>query len=129
MEFFGFSRSQDGKLFIGHMNGFTTIIPDSLEDNPFIPPIVLTKFHILNLSTKLDTVISEKKHVVLTHNQNEFSFEFAALNFIASQKNKYRYKMDGFDQDWIESGTRRFVSYTNLAPGDYTFRVLGSNND
>ena len=128
-EFYDFCTSPQGELFIGHANGFTSIIPDSIKNNQYIPPVVLTKFLILNKQAKLDTVIGEKKHVTLTHTQNEFSFEFAALNYIASQKNKYRYKMEEFDKDWIDAGTRRFASYTNLAPGDYTFRVLGSNND
>ena len=110
-------------------HGIVTFFADSIKDNLFVPPLVLTDFQILNKPVELDTSISEKKHIVLSHEQIVFSFQYAALNFISPSKNQYRYKMEGFDQNWIEAGTRRFVSYTNLSAGDYTFRVLGSNND
>ncbi|MCA6377873.1 MAG: hypothetical protein IM627_19165, partial [Cytophagales bacterium] len=67
--------------------------------------------------------------IVLNYDQNFFSFEFSALNFILPEKNQYAYQMVGFDKDWIYSGTRRYASYTNLDPGTYTLRVKGSNND
>jgi hypothetical protein len=58
------------------------------------------------------------------------SFEFAALNYLSPQKNRYRYKLEGFEEEWNEVGAdRRFVTYTNLDPGEYVFRVTGSNND
>jgi len=67
--------------------------------------------------------------VTLSYNQNVFSIEFAALHYASPQSNRYAYKMEGFDKEWITAGTRRFVTYTNLDPGTYVFRVMGSNND
>ncbi|MFM7855001.1 MAG: triple tyrosine motif-containing protein, partial [Flammeovirgaceae bacterium] len=67
--------------------------------------------------------------IELSYDQNFFSFEFSALNFIQSQKNQYAYQLVGFDKGWIYSGTRRYASYTNLDPGTYFFRLKGSNND
>src|SRR5690606_23883567 len=66
----------------------------------------------------------------LKHNENVFSFEFAALNFVHAGKNQYRYKLEGFDKEWLplNDQTRR-VTYTNLDPGDYEFKVMASNND
>ncbi|RPI68946.1 MAG: hypothetical protein EHM47_13925, partial [Ignavibacteriales bacterium] len=64
-----------------------------------------------------------------SHSENYFSLEFAALDFTNSSENKYGYKLEGFDKEWIYSGKRRFASYTNLDPGEYNFRVKGSNND
>ncbi len=63
------------------------------------------------------------------HDQNVFSFEFAALDYNSSQSIEYAYKMEGFDKDWIESGKRRFVTYTNLDPGKYIFKVKSTNAD
>jgi signal transduction histidine kinase len=65
----------------------------------------------------------------LSYRDNFFSFEFAALNYTAPEKNRYAYMLEGFDREWISSGTRRYVSYTHLGGGDYVFRVIGSNND
>jgi anti-sigma regulatory factor (Ser/Thr protein kinase) len=73
--------------------------------------------------------ISELKVIEITYRENVFSFEFAALDFTNSVKNQYAYKMDGFDDDWVYAGTRRFTTYTNLDPGTYTFRVRASNSD
>jgi hypothetical protein len=67
--------------------------------------------------------------LILSHTQSFFSFDFAALNYIASSKNQYAYKMEGFDKDRYYVGTKHTVNYTNLNPGKYIFRVKGSNND
>jgi signal transduction histidine kinase/ligand-binding sensor domain-containing protein/DNA-binding response OmpR family regulator len=129
-----FCKSKTGELFFGGRHGFTAFYPDSIQDNPFVPPIVLTDFKIMNKPAELDTAIAEKKHIVLRHDENFLSFEFAALNYVSPEKNQYRYKMEGVDQDWIYSGNptgvaRRFANYTGIAPGDYVFKVRGSNND
>jgi signal transduction histidine kinase/class 3 adenylate cyclase/FixJ family two-component response regulator len=73
--------------------------------------------------------ITETKEIKLPHKKNVFTFEFAALNYIIPEKNQYMYMLEGFDKDWIYAGTRRSVTYTNLDPDDYVFRVKGSNND
>ncbi|MHA2031817.1 MAG: ligand-binding sensor domain-containing protein, partial [Candidatus Kariarchaeaceae archaeon] len=122
-------RSPEGEIFWGLQGGFMSFFPDSLKKNLFIPPVVITEFRIFNRKAKLDSAIGEKKYIILSHEQKVFSFEFAALNYVASERNQYRYKMEGFDQDWIDAGNRRFASYTNLDAGNYTFRILGSNND
>ncbi|MEW6735206.1 MAG: protein kinase, partial [Acidobacteriota bacterium] len=67
--------------------------------------------------------------IFLSYNENFFSFEFAALNYTNPENNQYAYRLEGFDKDWIYSGSRRYASYTNLDPGEYLFRVKGSNND
>ncbi|NIM13447.1 MAG: SpoIIE family protein phosphatase [Candidatus Aminicenantes bacterium] len=130
-------KSSSGEMFFGGVNGFNAFFPEKIKDNPFIPPIVITDFQISNRPVKiakkgetpLPKSISETQEIELSHRHNVFSFEFAALSYINPQKNQYAYKMEGFDNDWIYSGTRRFVTYTNLNPGKYVFRVRGSNND
>ncbi|HEY9651120.1 MAG TPA: histidine kinase dimerization/phosphoacceptor domain -containing protein, partial [Coleofasciculaceae cyanobacterium] len=122
-------KSKTGEMFFGGLNGFNSFYPDQVKDNPHIPPIVLTDFKIFNESVKLNPVISQAKEISLSYKQNFFSFEFAALDYTNPKKNQYAYKLDGFDKNWIYSGTRRYASYTNLNPGTYVFRVKGSNND
>ena len=97
--------------------------PDSIKNNTFIPPIVITNF------LKFNKPYPIQKKVELTYIDNFLSFEFAALSYVNPEKNQYAYKMEGLDKDWIYSGTRRYASYPNLEPGEYVFRVKGSNND
>ena len=129
-------KSHSGELFFGGSNGFNTFYPDQIRDNPQLPPIVITDFQLANKSVLIggDSVLQqsilETEHLTLSHSDRVFSFEFAALNYRASEKNRYRYKMEGFEEDWTEVGSaRRFATYTNLDPGEYVFRVIGSNND
>ncbi len=133
-------KAQNGEMFFGGINGFNVFHPDSIKSNPFPPSVVITDFQIFNkpvLIDKpdiegkiiLDKHISETNQIKLSYQDDVFSFEFAALDFTNPEKNQYKYIMEGFDEDWIDSGKRRFVTYTNLDPGEYTFRVKGSNND
>lgn len=124
-----FLKCKSGEMMFGSRDGFTIFHPDSLLDNLYLAPVYLTDLKILNQPAKLDTAICEKKHLVLEYEQNVFSFEFAALNYINSEKNQYRYKMEGFDKAWQHAANRRYASYSNLRPGNYTFRVQASNND
>ena len=138
-----YSIAPDGKMYFGGVNGFNLFHPDSVKNNPYIPPVVITDFKILNesvpianskniLSTNnflLEKSISETDTITLSYSDDVISFEFAALNFIVPEMNNYAYMMEGFDENWIYSGTRRFVTYTNLDPGKYIFRAKGSNND
>ena len=78
----------------------------------------------------LRQAIDETAALVLSYRDRVISFEFAALNYSLPQKNRYRYMLEGFDREWTEVGSdRRLVTYTNLDPGEYVFRVLGSNAD
>ena len=122
-------NQETGELFAGGPNGFTSFYPEQIQDNPYLPPVVLTSFKIFNRDVKLDRSISHVKEITLNYDENVFSFEFAALNYINSKMNRYSYKMEGFDSDWTEAGVKRDVTYTNLDPGNYVFKVKGSNND
>jgi signal transduction histidine kinase len=114
-------------MFFGGSDGYVFFHPDSIYDNTYSPPVVLTNFKVFERSRQLPE--DYEKGVVLSHEENYFSFEFAALSFTAPEKNAYKYKLEGFDNDWIESGTRRYAAYAHVDPGDYVFRVQGSNND
>jgi signal transduction histidine kinase/ligand-binding sensor domain-containing protein/DNA-binding response OmpR family regulator len=136
--------SKKGEMLFGGINGFNVFHPDSIRDNPHIPEVYLTDFQIFNkkvdvksgdISTRDDTYylpkhISNISEITLSYKESVFSFEFAALDYHSPQKNKYAYKMEGVDLDWVYTdASRRYVTYTQLDPGEYIFHVKASNND
>ncbi len=122
-------QSSAGEMFFGGDEGLNRFHPLRVRDNPHPPAIVVTSFKIFDKPVPLDTTISARSTLTLSYEDNFFSFEFDALDFTHPEKNQYAYKMEGFDADWIHSGTRRYASYTNLDHGEYRLRVKGSNND
>jgi signal transduction histidine kinase/ligand-binding sensor domain-containing protein len=124
-----FCRSKMGMMYFGGENGLTAFMPDSIRDNTHIPAVILTTVKVLDREIITDTAVAYLKKVVLPHNENFLSFEFAALDFKDQRQNSYAYMLEGLDKDWIYSGTRRYAGYTGLDPGTYIFRVKGSNNN
>jgi signal transduction histidine kinase/ligand-binding sensor domain-containing protein len=130
-----FLNTRGGELYFGGYSGFNSFHPDSLKDNTFIPPVYITDFQIFNKpvdynGTQFPIHISEAKEIKLKWEQSVFSFSFAAINYNHPKKNQYAYIMDGFEKDWnYTDAFRRYVTYTNLDPGEYTFKVKASNND
>ncbi len=129
-------KGHDGQLYFGGINGFNAFYPQEIKDNPNVPPIILTDFQIFNKSVPIgkDSVlkksIAETDEITLSYKESVFSFEFSALDYTFSEKNRYRYKLEGLEDNWNEvDSKRRFATYTNLDPGEYIFRVTGSNND
>ena len=102
------------------------LIRFKLKQTATIAPIVITQFKLFD---KLVKGANESKEIVLDYDQNYFSFEFSSLSFYNPAKNQYAYKLEGVDKDWVYSGSRRYVGYTNIDPGNYTFKVKGTNND
>jgi len=136
MFWFGAFKNPDGDLYFCGSNGLTYFNPAMINENSIIPPVIITGFSLFNKpvfpgqGAILKEYISSTRELELTHEQSVFSFEFAALDYFNPQKNRYAYKMDGVDPDWVDTeASRRFVTYTNLDPGEYVFRVKGSNND
>ncbi|MDQ4139563.1 MAG: ATP-binding protein [Bacteroidota bacterium] len=122
----GSFKGKDGTLYFGGINGMNAFYPRHIQVNKQIPAVAITNFKLLD---KLLPGKNESDQIQLSYKQNFFSFEFAALNYINTQKNQYAYKLEGVDKNWVFSGNRRYVSYTNLEPGEYVFKVKGSNND
>jgi len=122
-------RAQDGQMLFGGISGFNSFYPRDVHPNQHVPPIVLTQFLKFNQPATLDTPVWQMRDVELTHEDSVIAFEFAALDYSAPHKNHYKYMLEGFDDDWVDHGTMRRVTYTNLASGQYTFRVRASNND
>jgi methyl-accepting chemotaxis protein/ligand-binding sensor domain-containing protein len=129
-------RSREGMLLYGGNHGFNAILPERIAQNDRRPPVVITGFQLFNRQVEiggegspLDRHISRTEQLTLTHQQSVFTFEFAALDFTAPDKNEYSYMMEGFDTDWNHVGNVRTASYMGLRPGRYVFRVKASNND
>ena len=120
-------RAHNGTMYIGGINGFNLFDPESIKPNPVAPQVAMTGFEIFNEPVKVD--LSGREPIQLSYKQDFISFEFAAFDFQAPQKNEYAYKLEGFDKDWIQAGNRRFATYTNVPGGQYVFRVKASNSD
>ncbi len=122
-------KSSTGEMFFGGVNGFNTFSPDGIASNHTIPPVVLTSFLKFSKPVDLDRPVHEVREISLDYRDYVFSLEFAALDFAAPEKNRYAYTLEGLDEDWIDLGNYRRVTFTNLDPGSYTLKVRGSNND
>ncbi|MEO6454231.1 MAG: two-component regulator propeller domain-containing protein, partial [Ginsengibacter sp.] len=129
-------KTKDGEFFFGGVNGFNRFYPENIKINRFKPPVYLTDFQIFNQKilpgtkgSPLQNDISESNKIILSYKQATFSFGFAALNYTASENNRYAYKLKGLNKDWNYVGNERKASYTNLDPGTYTFYVKAANND
>ncbi|UHG93149.1 hybrid sensor histidine kinase/response regulator transcription factor [Spirosoma oryzicola] len=116
--------NEGNRVYFGSLNGLVSFNPDSIQANDKSFPVTITDFKVKNQSRPLlDTLIQ------LDHDENFLSFEFAALTYTLPQQSQYAYQLVGIDKTWIPSGTRHFANYTNLSPGDYTFRVKAASND
>jgi signal transduction histidine kinase len=120
--------TREGELVFGSKEGLTVFHPDRLSPNPYIPPVVLTDFLVSN--KPLPKPIWDVGALTLNHSQNIFAIEFASLSYADPQKDRYRYRLEGFDSQWneVDSG-HHTATYTNLPARTYIFRVQGSNND
>ena len=119
---------QNDEMFFGGMNGFNSFYPAKIADNNFVPPIIISGFKIFDKPEPIE--ISNGDSILLSYDDNFFSFEFAALDFSNPQKNKYAFKLENFDNNWNYCDAyKRFAGYTRVPPGTYTFKIKGSNSD
>lgn len=131
--------SEEGAIYFGSIKGITSFFPDSISLNTQIPPVYITGLTVNNEDITagdtiagrvvLSTVPFAARNLTLSYKQNIITFTFSALDYHAPDKNQYRYRLSGFDQNWVYSGDRRHATYTSLPPGNYTFTVLASNSD
>jgi signal transduction histidine kinase/ligand-binding sensor domain-containing protein len=133
-------KTKEGYMYFGGIQGFNKFHPDSIHFNTAPPRVVLTDFKLFNKSivpnqekngmVYLKKSISLSNEITLTHQDYIFSLEFAALDFTSPQKNRYAYRLIGFNDQWTYvDADKRFATYTNLDPGYYTFQVIACNND
>jgi ligand-binding sensor domain-containing protein len=123
-------KSRKGEFFFGGVNGFNAFFPLDIRDNPYIPPVVITSFKKLNQDVSFNKPVTDIRDIQLSYRDYVFSFEFAALDYTVPEENRYAYKMERLDEDWIFTDAgKRYANYTTLPPGKYVFRVKASNND
>ena len=131
-------KNVDGTMYFGGEGGFYSFNPDSIKADTYIPPVVITAMQLMNRELKVDTSgkgvlsygIPYTASIELAHNQNNVSFEFASLDYTRPMKNRYAYKLEGYQNNWIETDAgNRMATFTNLNPGKYTLRIKGSNSD
>jgi len=129
-------KNSANDMFFGGINGFNSFNPDDLQDNEIPPKVMITNFKLFNEPVMpgdetniLDKRISETEEIVLTYDQSNFTLEFVALNYIMPEKNRYKYKLEGYSEEWVDLGNMRSASFMNLSNGKYTFKVIASNND
>lgn len=132
-------KARNGYMYFGGDDGYNFFHPDSIINSSFIPPLFITGLSVNYESvpigedrdgrTILSKSIEQTKHLKLNYRDKVITFKFAALNFSASHKNHYAYKLEGHDADWIDADNNPEAQYMNIPAGEYTFRVRGSNND
>jgi len=116
-------KTTSGQLWVPTFSGITVIDPQKETENLLKPPVFLTSFQVDQVEFDLN------ESVKIPPGSKRFSFDFTSLSFVAPSQVKFRYKLENFDPDWIETINIREANYTNLSPGEYTFMVKGSNND
>lgn len=129
-------KSSDGVMYFGGKNGFNIFHPEAIKSNNIVPPVLITEFLVFNKveifpgveEAKIDKHITLADKITLKYKNRVFTINFAALNYIIPEKNQYRCILEGFEDSWNDIGNRRSVTYTNLDPGEYTFKVIASNN-
>ena len=129
-------RSKSGELFFGGIKGFNYFFPSNISENLNIPNVVLTNIKVGDKSIShktephfLKKSVEQTEEIVLSHKDDILSFEFAALEFSAPEKNRYAYKLENFNDKWFYTDGERTATYTHLPPGEYVFRVKAANND
>lgn len=124
-----YCKAEDGMLAYGGINGINWFYPDKIKTNPHIPPVEITSFKVFGNELKLSQNITQTEEIKLTYKENFFTINFASLDYVNPSKNQYKYKLEGIDDEWVLSGNVNEAKYTDITPGDYVFRVIGSNND
>ncbi|MDR2003571.1 MAG: response regulator [Prevotella sp.] len=129
-------KASTGKLYFGGINGFNAFYPNEFKENNYIPPVYIVDIRLYNTDESkskellnLSEPIYMAKQIALPYDNNSIVLEFGALSYEEPNRNRYMYMLEGFDKDWVNSENSNIASYTNLPPGQYTFKVKGANND
>lgn len=129
-------KTNKGELYFGGTKGFIHFNPNQIILNKYIPEVIISGLYLFDEqiypqknNSPLLKDINYSSNITLTHKQNIFSFQFSALNYIHPANNNYKYKLHGFDTEWVDSKKSPVAHYMNLPPGDYEFQVIASNND
>jgi len=128
-------RADNGELFFGGINGFNAFFPKNIQENKLIPKMTITDIMLFNNSLEvgenglIDSDPAFVQELVIDYRQSNLTIRYAALHYTNSSANQYKYILEGDEDKFNEVGNRREAYYTHLEPGDYTFKVYGSNSD
>lgn len=121
--------SENGTMYFGGANGFNVFNPNRIKDNLTPAKTYIVSYKRSGKDVVTDSLINYKKHLKLSWRENYFQFEVVALNYTDPSKNKFSYKLEGYDNDWSAPSSVRYISYTELPGGEYTLKIKASNND
>ena len=129
-------KTRDGKFFFGGINGFSSFYPQEFMKiaNSTSPRVAISQIDLLDsdnteLAKEIQAKLNQDEPIVLPYNQASFTLSFVSLSFTSPGQNQYAYQLVGADEAWTQAGNRQSVTYVNVAPGKYVFRVRASNND
>lgn len=120
-------KSHSGKLYFPTIKGVVAVDPNHLKINYVWPPVIIEE--IITDNKKIQSPFPDKKNIVLSMGTEHMEIHYTGLSFLVPSRVRFKYKMEGIDNDWIDAGTRRTAYYTSIPPGNYTFRVKACNND
>lgn len=120
-------KTDDGRLWFPTQDGVAVINPEAVETNPLPPPVVIEKIRIDNREHSALSV--QHSAIEISPGEENLEIDYTGLSFIKPEQIRFRYKLEGLDENWIEAGTRRTAFYPYLPPGKYTFHVAAANSD
>jgi len=116
-------KLSNSKLVFGGLKGITLFNPDLVTTRPFNQPVIFSEFIVNGSPINSDSSVSYKKNYELDYSQNSLGFEYTAISTSGTKRIHYKYKLEGFNDNWIDAGTRTFATFTNIPHGDYVFKV------
>ncbi len=123
----GILKASNNQIYLGANNGLVSFYPDQVIGNPYPPQIIISE--LLISKENYLTNKNESEELILSHKQNDIAFKYIALHYSNPEKNRYQYKLDPEDDQWIDAGNERNVRFANLSPGSYYFHVKAANSD
>ena len=123
-------KDSKGLIQFSITEGLISFNPEKMTGSNIPPFIVIESLNFTNSSNKDTTIFTnDGEQILLKYNENKINFHYVALHYANSELNQHAYKLEGYDQEWIQAGTQRSATYTNLSPGKYTFKVVSANSD
>jgi len=123
-----FTRAEDGEMIFGGINGISRFYPEEIQYDTIPPKIWITSL-IYDKDKKLNLLYQPKQSIELPYSKSHFSLDFLGIDYANPNENQYAYRLDGLHEEWISAGINRQVNFSDLSPGDYTFRVKACNGD
>jgi DNA-binding CsgD family transcriptional regulator len=120
-------KNSDGEMFFGGINGLNSFYPDTIHDNPYIPPVVFTTFKIYERESTIIRHYLNNDSIRLSY-KDSVSFEFSSLDYSNPEKNQYAYMLKGLHEHWLELGNSHEITFANMIPGRYSLKVKGTNS-